>query len=313
MILITGGGGLLGLNLAKHLIDKGQEVLLLQRHEIEIPPFLTPYRDRQLKGVTGEILEWPFLCDLLRKNPIDSIVHAAAIWPGRAGTTSLHQVVSVNVVATLNMLEAARIFGLRRVTFISSTTVYLGLEDKAECREDMNLPVTSPEAISSTKKASEQICGLYAGTYGLSVPIVRVARIYGPTAHWRRNPLERMVVGAVEGRRADLHDIYEGSLISPIHAKDCAKGIGLIHLTAELKHKIYNLSDGNLVTYKTLANVVKEIVPGAEINLGTDKRLETSHPPVSIERLKAEGWAPDYGNLKNGIQSYVDYLRTGKY
>lgn len=313
MILITGGGGLLGLNLARDLVDKGEDVLLLQRHEIEPPSFLTPFWGNQIKGVVGDVLEWPFICKLIAEYSVNSVVHAAAIWPGRAGTTSLYQVVSVNVGATVNMLEATRIFGLYRMTFISSTTVYMGLDVNEECREDMDLPITAPDAVSATKKASEIICSFYAKTYRLSVPSVRVARIYGPTAHWGRNPLERMVKNAVEGHPADILDTYQESYTCPIYAKDCAKGISFIHLAKELQHNIYNVSDGNYVAWKKLANIVKEVVPGSEIRLGNDKRLERSPPPVSIDRLKAEGWTPEYAELRKGIQAYVDYMKEGKY
>ena len=59
--------------------------------------------------------------------------------------------------------------------------------------------------------------------------------------------------------------------------------------------------------------MVKDVVPGVEINLGTDKRLYKPLLPMSIERLKDEGWMPEYADLKKGIQAYVDYLSKGKY
>lgn len=187
MILVTGGGGLLGLNLARALVDKGKEVLLLswfhERAETLVSPFLAPFWGNQVKEVKGDVLEWPSISSLIGEYSIESIVHAAGIWPGRVGTTSLYHVVSVDIVGTLNILELAHIHGLRRVAFISSVNVYFGLGDQVEGYEDAHLPVLYPDAIGTTKKASEQICHLYANRYQLSVPIIRVARIYGPTAH----------------------------------------------------------------------------------------------------------------------------------
>jgi nucleoside-diphosphate-sugar epimerase len=313
MILVTGGGGLLGLNLAKDLADKGQEVLIFQRHEVEVPAFLIPYWNKEVKSVTGDLLEWPLLCDLITRYRIDSIVHAAAVWPGRIGTTSLAQVISINVLATHYVLEVARVFKLRRVTFISSETVYLGVKATEPCHEDMPLPATSPEAISATKKASEQICGLYSKMHGMSVPILRVARIYGPTAHWRRNPMERMIVHSVEGKPADVPDTYEGSYTVPIHAKDCANGISFVHLATQLKHNVFNLADGNHVSYGEIASMVREVLPNADIRLSKDRNLELSIPSVSIERLESTGWSPKFADLREGIRAYIDYLKEGKY
>lgn len=319
MILITGGGGLLGLNLARALVDQGEEVLILswfhERYKEDVPSFLIPFWNKQVMEVEGDVLDWASITGLMTKYPIESIVHAAGIWPGRPGTTSLHHVISVDVVGTLNVLEMARIFNIRRVTFISSINVYFGLGDRVEGREEMHLPAVYPDAIGATKKASEQICGLYANTFEMSVPIIRIARIYGPTAHWMRNPMERMVVSAVEGLPADCLDTYEGSYLCPIHAKDCAKGITLIHLAKQLRYNIYNLADGNYITYREVANIVKEIIPSADIRLGIDKHLDTSYPfqPVIIERIRAEGWTPEYADLKKGIEVYIDYLRYHKY
>jgi UDP-glucose 4-epimerase len=318
MILITGGGGFLGLNLARDLVEKGKEVILLSwvhdRHKTEVPSFLAQYWDKEVQEVTGDVLEWTSIWSVMAKYPIDSIVHAAGTWPGRAGETSLYKVVSVDVVGTLNILEAARLLELHRVTFISSIAVYFGLPEQARIDEAINLPAMHPDLISSAKKAAEQICSLYSNMHKVDVPIVRVARVYGPTAHWGINPLERMVMSAIKGAPADCLDVYEGNYMCPIHAKDCAKGISAIHLAKKLKHTIYNLADGNCVTNGQIANIVREIFPHADIRLATSQQRDPSfHFDLDMSRIKAEGWAPEYSDLRKGIQAYVDYVLYGKY
>ena len=312
MILITGGGGLVGLNVAKALVERGQKALLLQRHETEVPSFLAPHWGDKVQGVVGDILDQSFMSGLISRYSVESIVHAAATWPGRGSTDSIYDVVSINVVATVNMLELARKFGLRRMTFISSSTVYMGMDERLTCTEDMDLPVGPAHAIPATKKACEQICSLYAAQ-GLSVPSVRVARVYGPTAHWGRNPMEQMVMNAIQGKVADMIDVYEEEHISVIHAKDCGRGIAFIHLDQNLRHGIYNLSDGNYVTYGEVARMIKEIIPGADIRLAPKKAAAGGHPAVSIERIKAEGWNPEYADLREGLRAYVAYVKEGEY
>jgi len=318
MILFTGGGGLLGINAVWSLAQKGEEVLIVQRHETEVPPFLESYWDKQVKETVGDIQDWSFICGLITKYNIDSIVHSAAIWPGRTGITSrrpesLWQAVSVNVTATANLLEIAHIFGLRRFTFISSSSIYGGL-DAEVCHEELALPVKPPSVVQATKKASEQICGLYVSTYGMSVPMIRVARIYGPPSEPTRNPMSYMIVCAVEGKPVELPDTYEGSYTDPIHTKDLGSAISLVHLAKELKYDIYNCADGDLITYGEVADIIKEIIPNADIRLGTQKpQRMTTHGLVSISRLKEEGWIQEYADPREGIQQYVDYLKEGKY
>ena len=314
MILVTGGGGLMGLSVVCALVDRGEEVLILQRHAPEAPSFLAPFWDRQVKVVEGSTLDLPFICSLMTTYPIDSIIHTAVLGSSSKGSATLYQIVQINVLATANMLEVARIFNLRRMTYISSLAVYSGLYDKEEWREDMDLPIQVQNEISATKRASEQICTLYKSICGMSAPIIRVGHIYGPISHRpRNNSIHQMVRCAVQGKLANLLDMYEGSYNLPIHTKDLGQATAIVHLAKELRYDIYNCSDGNFVTNQEIADMVKDVVPGVEIHLGTDKRLYKPLLPMSIERLKDEGWMPEYADLKKGIQAYVDYLRQGKY
>jgi nucleoside-diphosphate-sugar epimerase len=61
MILITGGGGFIGLNLARDLVDRGQNVLLIRRHDFAVPSFLSPCVGKQVTIARGDIGELPVL------------------------------------------------------------------------------------------------------------------------------------------------------------------------------------------------------------------------------------------------------------
>jgi len=123
-----------------------------------------------------------------------------------------------------------------------------------------------------------------------------------------------MVMNAIKGAPADCLDVYEGNYMCPIHAKDCAKGISTIHLAKKLKHNIYNLADGNCITNGQIANIVREIFPHADIRLATTQQSDPSFPfDLDMSRIKAEGWAPEYPDLRKGIQAYIDYVLYGKY
>jgi nucleoside-diphosphate-sugar epimerase len=200
------------------------------------------------------------------------------------------------------------------VTFISSIGVYLGLPDNSKINEDVNLPAAHPDVIGATKKAAEQICGLYANTHKIDVPIIRVGRTYGPAAHWGGNPLERMITNAARGIPADCLDTYEGNCDCPIHAKDCAKGITTIHLAKNLEYTIYNLGAEKPVTQREMADTVKEIFPDADISLLTGQKSSVSFPFfLDLSRIKAAGWTPEYSDLRKGIRAYADYLTQGRY
>src|SRR3990170_5905475 len=136
MILITGVGGFIGLNLARDLVDRGQEVLLIDLHSFEVPSFLAPYLNKQIKAVQGDIRDLVFLYRVLKEYKVDSMIHAASF---HETTGTLYKALKVNVDSTIEVLEAARIFGLLRVSFISSIMVYMLNRSMEPFQEDLDL------------------------------------------------------------------------------------------------------------------------------------------------------------------------------
>lgn len=311
MILITGGGGFIGLNTARYLVDRGQEVLLVRRHEFQLPSFLVPYANKQIRTVSGDIRELPFLYRLIRDYRIDSIIHLAML---REGLGTLYQVVKANIDGTTEILEAAHVFGLRRVTLCSSEAVYIPFKTKLPLHEDMDLPVECSSFTSVTKKAAEQICQLYAKEHGLSVAIVRAPMVWGPLYFSRLQPVQLMIENAVAGKPTDYSHIYGEKKTNRIYIRDCAKAIGLIHLAPSLKHKIYNASDEVLYSLSDFVGAIREVISDVQIRLGTTKSpRDEDFPPISTGRIREEfGFTIDY-DLKRGVKHYIDWLREEKY
>jgi nucleoside-diphosphate-sugar epimerase len=169
MILITGGGGFLGLNIARSLVNKGQEVLLVQRHAIQPHPILAPYWDKQVKQAAGNVLDWPFLFGLIREYSIESIIHGAfdtgTVTRPETMKAGLHQLVQVELEGSKNLLEMARNAGLRRMIFISwSIVIEVGSHECEVWQEDAYLPPVSFSPIGNCKRAVEQLGFLYTKT-----------------------------------------------------------------------------------------------------------------------------------------------------
>ena len=314
MILITGGGGFIGLNLARDLVDRGQNVLLVRRHSFAVPSFLSSYVGKQVTIVKGDIAEPAVLYSLIKNYQVESIIHAAVLQETSIDST-LYQAIKVNLQGTTDILEAARIFGLRRVTFISSISVYMPYTGTSKVlSEDDALPALSSGWISGTKKAGEQICQLYAGEYGLNIPVVRPPQVWGPLYWSGRNPVQKMVESAVAGKPCDLSGVDGGTKSTYIYVRDCAKAISLVHLAPSLKYGIYNISDGEGHSFADFAQAIKEAVPGAQIKLG-EKRSpgDIELPPMSIDRIKSDlGFSPNY-DFKRAVRAYIEWVRDGKY
>lgn len=314
-IAIAGGSGFFGLTTARHLVEKGKEVLLLQRHGIEPPTFLSQYWGKEVKEATGDILDLSFLIAMVKKHSIESIIQAAHVTRGarfdpRNPGENLHQLLQVQIVGLMNCLEAARLMDLRRVTFTSSVDLYRGQPQDCDVwHEDAPLPPLSFSEIGNSKRAMEQICFLYNANFGLSVASLRIGAVYGPLG----NPMgvSVMVENALEGKKTELPMIASNRRTHPVYTKDCAEASSMVHLADSLEHYIYNIADGTHPTLKEMADTVKEVIPDADITLGPPGK-EVDFQPQSMDRMKEEfGFVPK--TLKEGIMDYVLFLKDGKY
>ena len=104
MILITGGGGFIGVHMARELIDMGHDVLLVDRQPFRIPDFLAPHRDARVKVFEGDILNLPFLYEMIREYRVESIIHAAVII---AAGDRFYEALKVNLQGTVDIIEAS--------------------------------------------------------------------------------------------------------------------------------------------------------------------------------------------------------------
>jgi UDP-glucose 4-epimerase len=311
MIMIAGGSGFFGVNVARCLAERGHEVLLVQRHPIRPPALIESYWQKQVRQAAGDIVDLPFLLGLVKMFPVSSIIHAAHATAGLHNEFPLYQTVRVQIIGMMNCLEAARLMDLRRVTFISSVDLYRGLPAQCEVwHEDAYLPPLSFSDVGNKKRAAEQIGLLYAKTYGMSVASVRVGHNYGPACDWQEE--NQMITNALAGVAAEYPAIPANRRRHTVYAKDSAEGTCFIHLAGSLKHYIYNLSDGGHPTMEEVREAILEFVPGAEIRLAPPGLEKTEYRPISMERMKGEfGFVPL--DVRQGVRAYVDFVKEGKY
>lgn len=318
MILITGGLGFLGANLARLLCDSGENVLLTRNRNAEVPRLLAPFLEKKLKVIPLDITSLDHVCRAIEEFRVKSVVHAAV--RSEKGDTPLYQAMHVNVTGTMNVLEAARRAGIQRVIFISSEAVYQGMPDSAPFKEEERLFITSDRFIPGTKKAGEILCLMYAKEYGMEVVSVRLTRIYGPLYRGIRNLPGLMVENAAQGKPIALENYDPEEAHDFIYVKDAARALILLLKAPTLRHRIYNLGSGRLTGLKEFADAIKKLLPEAEIHLGdgpgpliSTRTPMDIHTCVDISRISAEtGFKPEYDPYR-GVEHYLNWARHGIY
>ncbi len=193
-VLVTGGAGFIGLHLVARLVERGDEVIVLDNmkrgrresvHEL-------------LNGGRGRLLE----DDIRRFDALTAAVHGCAVVFHLAAQSNVMGAVTdpdysitTNVLGTFNVLRSAAEAHVPRVVFTSSREVY-GDPDTLPVAEDGPLLAKNPYGAS--KVAGEAYCRTFAATHGLHVDGVRFANVYGAGDSDRVIPL--WLTAAQEGR-----------------------------------------------------------------------------------------------------------------
>jgi UDP-glucose 4-epimerase len=305
MIVITGGLGFLGTGLARYLLQQGQEVLLTKHRSSYVPGFLTPYLDRSLHIVGVDLLDMPSLISALKKYPVKSIIHAAVTIPANA---TLYQVVKINLEGTANVLEAARLMEIERVTFTSSITVYYGRQDNLFYSESMPINIDFNHPIGTEKIAVETLCNLYAHEYGINLFTCRPSMIYGARGFDAAGLMARMVEGAVREGHVVIPQFSPDYSMDFVYMDDCAEAISRVHLAKEPKHRVYNTALGKNYYLREIAPIIEKLVPGSHIEL---KGTVVPWPKFAVDmnRLRDEfGFEPRY-DIEGGVREYVEAFR----
>ncbi len=163
--LITGGAGVLGINLTRYLLARGQRVTLLDLAALDYSDLLG-----QVRGIVGDVRR-PADVEAALED-VDTVVHTAAALP----LYSPEDIYSTEVEGTRNVLRLAREHGVERVVHISSTAVY-GIPDHHPLLESDAVHGVGP--YGSAKVEAEEVCQEFR-SIGQCVPIVRPKSFLGP-------------------------------------------------------------------------------------------------------------------------------------
>lgn len=318
MILITGGLGFLGCNLAKLLCDAGEQVLLTSNRNTQVPPLITPFLEKSLKIAPLDITSLDSVSRVMKDHRVKSVVHAAV--RSEKGNTSLYQAMDVNVTGTINVLEAARRAEILRVLFISSEAVYQGITQTTPFKEEEKLFITSDRFVPGTKKAGEILCLMYSQEHSMEAVSLRVTRVYGPLYKGIRNLPGHMVEKAAKGLPIDLANYDPQEAHDFMYAKDAARALALLLNAPALRHRIYNLGYGKLTSIGEFADAIRKMLPDLELHLGdgagplkSTKTPMDIHACVDISRLRDEtAFTPEYDPCR-GVEHYIEWARNGIY
>lgn len=200
-VLVTGGAGFIGANLARYLLDQGDAT-------VRILDDLSTGSLKNIEGLDVDFVKGILLdYDTVRSaaEGMDSIVHLGAIPSVPRSIANPRASHEANTTGTLNVLEAAREIGVEHVVVASSSSVYGSNPKLPKSEFDWTRPM-SPYAVS--KQATEGYALAYQFSYGLKTLAFRFFNVYGPLQaadHAYAAVVPKFLDAAFDGRAAQVH------------------------------------------------------------------------------------------------------------
>jgi UDP-glucose 4-epimerase len=302
-VVILGGAGFVGLNLARALLRQGASVRILDRamppealrDALEAPP-------GRLDMVTGDVTGADSLREAIRPGT-DTVVMGAAVTADAAREASAPAtILAVNLDAVVPILEASRRAGIRRVVNLSSAAVYGGARAPAFAE---TVPAEPESLYAVTKFASEKVLARLCTHWGLDGVSLRLSAVFGPFERQTGlrdtiSPQTQIWAAAEAGMPALLP---RPGVRDWIYAPDVADAVSRIIAAPRLRHTLYNVSAPERWPVLAWGRLIAEARPGFVCRLAEPGETPTialhgpaDRPPLTTDRMKDEvGWSAAHG------------------
>jgi len=311
-VFIT-GTGVVGCHVARALVDRGDEVTLF-----DLAPradYVARVAGPDVSVVRGDVRELPGLLEAVGAARPEVVIHTAALVGGQAGVLP-YRGFMVNVVGTINIAEAVRLLGVRRLIHAST----LGVIDRS-APQTGPIPEThqlggNDRVYGTSKVACEQILRAYMGTYKFELALLRFASVYGygypGTGSGPTVAIHELLEDALAGRAgvlgAGMPDVDE-----LVYVRDLVGGILRAVDTPNLPHHTFNLGGGRLTTADDILTAVQAVVPGANVSRpagdGTGGGRARIEQPMDISRARDElGYELKF-DLEAGLRDIAAAIR----
>jgi UDP-glucuronate 4-epimerase len=313
--LVTGGAGFIGSHVCERLLQGGHSVWAFDDLNAFYDPQLKRRNIREIQTLAksfefihGDITDRAALDELFGSVTFDQVIHLAA----RAGVRpsladpALYQ--RVNVEGTVNLLEAARIAGVKKLTIASSSSVY-GVNSKVPFAEsDPIFAAISPYAAS--KLACEALGHVYHHVYGMDIAMLRFFTVYGPR---QRPDLAIFKFAKLISAGKPIPVFGDGSTARDYtFVTDTVDGV-MACTQKQIGFDIFNLGESQTVTLGRLIELLETALgKKAIIDRQSSQPGDVPLTFADISKSRAKlGYQPRI-KIEQGIPLFVDWFRRSQ-
>lgn len=290
-ILVTGAAGFIGFHTCKKLLERGDNVVIIDEmndyYDVQLKQSNLDYLSKQFSServqiYIGDLCDQVLVRKVIKENQPEAIIHLAARAGVRPSIDDPLLYIHSNITATTVLLEACRQFGIKKFVYASSSSVYGGSNKEMFSEEDVvDFPV-SPYA--ATKKTCELLAHTYHHLYKLDCIGLRFFTVYGPRGRPDMAPfkfMDRIAQDIAIDQYGDgsssrdytyIDDIVQGVILS------LDRGIGC---------EVFNLGNGSPTNLKDFIATIEALVgKRAIINYLPDQPGDVPRTCADVSKAK---------------------------
>ncbi len=315
-VLLTGAGGFIGSHLAEALVSQGARLRAFTRYNSRGDPGLLRQLDprvlAEIELIAGDLADLDAVHQAVRG--CDTVFHLGALISIPYSYRHPQQVVTTNVIGTLNVLLACREAAVERLLTTSTSEVY-GTARSVPISEDHPLQGQSP--YSASKIAADKLAEAFYCAYGLPVVIVRPFNTFGPRQS------ARAIIPTIITQALTRPEIRLGSLDTRrdfTYVSDTVAGFLKAAQAPGVEGHVYNLGTGREVSVAQLLETILALAP----EFGLEKRPALATSPVRARSDKVDvlrlisdasrareelGWQPAV-SLEDGLRQTMAWVSS---
>ncbi|MNW37837.1 UDP-glucose 4-epimerase [compost metagenome] len=301
-ILITGGQGLLGSNIVNLCLQRSIKVISIDK---KINSKGT--EDNSCIELQVDVTNYDEIYSIIDSTRPDVIIHTAASL-SHTSENDPHQANLLNVMGLSNILEAARVAGVKRVIYASSVSVYGTVSQTGNCELNENSPVIGTNVYAAQKILNECEARAYRKRYGMEISGIRISYIYGPGAFLQRGSTNIMIsiLNTIASKKSPIVNF-------PADMEICSQYVGDISYlfveAALYPHKLEPLYQPGGIRFKlsTLSETISRLYPPLAIRFMEPHTMKPEDLPGQWydDSLVQQTFPHEYTSLEIGIPRHI--------
>jgi dTDP-glucose 4,6-dehydratase len=306
--LVTGGAGFIGSNFIRHMLDLHPDLEIINYDILTYAGNLDNLKDIDKQPrytfIKGDICDQALVNAVLKKFPVDAIVHFAAESHVDRSITDPSAFVKTNVLGTHTLLEAARKHAIQKFIHISTDETYGSIMNGSFKETD----ILSPSSPYSASKAGSDLLALsYFTTYHLPLIVTRCTNNFGPY-QFPEKLIPLFITNLLEGKKVPVYGTGK-NIRDWIHVIDHCRAVEFL-LEKGIPGEVYNIGGGHEKTNLEITSKILDLL-GKDVSMVeyvTDRPGHDFRYSLDCSKLLKMGWKPQY-SFEEALEETVTWYR----